>query len=58
MKCAWDEGTVDLAASNGHLHILIYASDNGCPYGEWAHKGAAMNGHAECLQFIYDHYYE
>ncbi|AGO85705.1 F-box domain containing protein [Pandoravirus salinus] len=58
IKCTWDEGTIDLAARNGHLHILVYAEENDCPCSEWAHSEAAKNGHTECLQFIYDHYYE
>jgi hypothetical protein len=42
------------AAKNGHLDILIFLHQNGCPWDEWTCRKAAENGHIECLKYAHE----
>ena len=36
--CKWDELTCAAAAEGGHLEVLKYAHENGCPWNEATHR--------------------
>lgn len=40
-------------ASRGHLEILKYAHENGCPWDQWSCRGAAKNGQMEVLKYLH-----
>ena len=53
--CEWDERTIAAVAAKGNLEMLKYCFSNGCPYDEEASCGvAAINGHLDCLRFLFD----
>ena len=39
------------AAASGHLEILIWAHENGCPWNEYTCSEADDNGHLDILQW-------
>ncbi|CAB9503157.1 ankyrin repeat protein [Seminavis robusta] len=43
------------AAQNGHLDVLKYAHDNGCPWHEYTCFYAAMGGHYDILEYAHTH---
>ena len=43
------------AARNGHLDILKWAHEHGCPWGEETCSWAARNGHLEILKWAREH---
>lgn len=47
----WDELTCAYAAKNGHLEVLKYLRENGCPWGDETSRWAAENGHLEVLKY-------
>ena len=54
-QCEWDERTIKAAAEEGNLEMLKYCFSNGCPCDE--EKScfkAAINGHLDCLRFLFD----
>ena len=54
-KCEWDEWTINAAAYIGNLEMLNYCFSNGCPCDEKVScKRAAVNGHLDCLRFLFD----
>ena len=54
-QCEWDEKTITVAAFRGNLEMLKYCFSNGCPYNEKeACKQAAIDGHLDCLRFLFD----
>jgi len=38
-------------AANGHLDVLKWARENGCPWNEWTCTNAAENGHLDVLKW-------
>ena len=46
-----DSRTSVYAAENGHLEVLKWLRENGCPWNEWTCKNAAGNGHLEILKW-------
>ena len=54
-QCQWDEVTMNVAARTGNLEILKYCISNHCPCDEEAScKHAAIEGHLDCLRFLFD----
>ena len=54
-QCQWDEKTMNVAARTGNLEILKYCISNHCPCDEEAScKHAAIEGHLDCLRFLFD----
>ena len=54
-QCEWDEKTITVAALIGNLEMLKYCFSNGCPYNEKeACELAAIDGHLDCLRFLFD----
>ena len=43
-----------IAAKHGHLEVLQWAREHGCPWNEWTCARAAQNGHLEVLQWALD----
>ena len=53
--CEWDERTINEAAFKGNLEMLKYCFSNGCWCDEKEScKQAAVNGHLDCLRFLFD----
>ena len=53
--CEWDEWTINTAACKGNLEMLKYYFSNGCPCDvEESCKRAAVNGHLDCVRFLFD----
>ena len=53
--CEWNAMTIVAAALKGNLEMLKYCFSNGCPYDEKeACKHAAIEGHLDCLRFLFD----
>ena len=53
--CEWDEWTINNAAFRGNLETLKYCFSNGCPCDEKEScKQAAIDGHLDCLRFLFD----
>jgi len=53
--CEWDEKTIKVAAHIGNLEMLKYCFSKDCPYDEkQACKQAAIEGHLDCLRFLFD----
>lgn len=49
----WDTNTSNCAAENGHLELLIWAIDNGCPINyDKANEKATRNGHMKIVNWI------
>jgi hypothetical protein len=40
------------AARHGHLEVLKWLRENGCPWDWWACKAAAGGGHLEVLEWM------
>jgi hypothetical protein len=54
-QCEWDAMTITVAAFRGNLEMLKYCFSNGCPYNEKeACEQAAIDGHLDCLRFLFD----
>jgi hypothetical protein len=54
-QCEWDEWTINAAAHTGNLEMLKYCISNHCPCDEEAScKHAAIEGHLDCLRFLFD----
>ena len=51
-KCEWNEGTINMAASQGNLEMVKYCVAKKCPISTWACAHAAENGHLECLKYL------
>jgi hypothetical protein len=55
---SWEMKASDLishAAGGGHLGLLRYAHERGCPWTERTCIEAARGGHLECLQYAHEH---
>ena len=44
-------GLSSVAAGNGHLHVLKYLHENGCPWNEGTCSSAAKGGHLDVLKY-------
>ena len=54
-QCEWDKYTINAAARAGNLEMLKYCFSNHCPCDEEAScKHAAIEGHLDCLRFLFD----
>lgn len=51
LQSIWHSFHCEYAAQNGHLHILKYLHDNGCPWDSETVKNAAWFGKDDCLQY-------
>jgi len=49
--------STELAASNGHLNILIYAYQHGYVFNRIENVTAAIGGHLNCLKFLHEYGY-
>ena len=55
MKAPWDSYTANLAAQNGHLHILEYLVEREFDeYDEFSCESAAKFGHLDCLKYLHE----
>ncbi|KAL6070251.1 Ankyrin repeat domain containing protein [Balamuthia mandrillaris] len=55
--CAWSGArtcSAIAAATNGHLVVLKWAWEQGCPSNEWGLTGAAHSGHLSIVKWAYD----
>jgi len=53
--CEWDKWTIKLAADKGNLEMLKYCFSNGCHCDKKEScLQAAVNGHLDCLRFLFD----
>ena len=53
--CEWDEKTIDEALTIGNLEMLQYCFSNGCPCdGKKSYIRAALEGHLDCVRFLFD----
>ena len=53
--CEWDEETINVAAIKGNLEMLKYCFSNGCPCdGKKSYIRAALEGHLDCVRFLFD----
>ena len=52
-RCEWDEETCEAAAKGGHLEVLQWARQNGCPWNELT-CSAAAGGHLDVLQWAHE----
>ena len=48
---SWDEATCTYAAEGGHLPVLQWARQNGCPWDTRTCSSAAYGGHLSVLQW-------
>ena len=54
-QCEWDKRTIIVAASFGNLEMLKYCFSNGCPCdGKKSYIRAALEGHLDCVRFLFD----
>ena len=53
--CEWDEWAITSATAKGNLEMLKYCFSNGCPCDEEKScEQAAIEGHLDCLRFLFD----
>ena len=54
-QCEWDEKTITAAAFKANLEMLKYCFSNDCPCDEeQVCEQAAIEGHLDCLRFLFD----
>lgn len=51
--CPWDATTTFIAAKFGHLRVLAWAMDNGCPVNHFAWAAAATFGHVPVARYLH-----
>ena len=51
--CPWDSETTERAAGNGHVRVLAWAMQQGCPVSRWAWAHASIRGHVCVLRFLH-----
>ena len=54
VKCKWDVFIPAFAAKKGHLHILKYVREHGCPWNEDTINDAASGNSLECLKYAHE----
>ena len=37
---------------NGHLEVLKWARENGCPWDEWTFRHTMKNGHLDVITWL------
>lgn len=52
---SWSCDACKAAAKSGHLHVLSYLHDNGCPWDVETCIAAAQGGHFSCVKYAHDH---
>jgi len=50
-RLSWSEQTCQYAAKAGHLEVLKWARENGCPWGKETCEAAAAGGNFEVLKW-------
>ena len=53
-KFDWNDWTINIAAANGHLHIVTYCMEQKCPRGELGCAYAAQFGHLDTLKYLHE----
>jgi hypothetical protein len=51
--CAWDARTAAAAAGGGHLEVLQWACNSGCPVDNTACWAAALGGHLPVMRWLH-----
>jgi hypothetical protein len=51
--CKWDKQTCEEAARYGHLNVLQWAHENGCPWTEKTFTKAAEGGSMDICKYTY-----
>ena len=51
-RCSWDEDGCRMAATHGHLAVLTYLHDHGCPWGPSTMCGAAQHGYLDIVKYL------
>ena len=53
--CEWDEWTINATVRTGNLEMMKYCFSNDCPCDEERScEQAAIEGHLDCLRFLFD----
>jgi hypothetical protein len=53
--CEWDEWTINATVHTGNLEMMKYCFSNDCPCDEERScEQAAIEGHLDCLRFLFD----
>lgn len=50
-KTAWPQGSMNVVAGKGYLHLLTYCHDDMCPWENDTMKVAAENGHLHIIEY-------
>ena len=53
-KFDWNVWTINIAAENGHLHIVKYCMEQKCPRTKLACACAAKSGHLDILKYLHE----
>ena len=53
-KFDWNDWTINIAAANGHLHIVTYCMEQKCPRGSLTCAYAAAYGHLDILKYLHE----
>ena len=53
-KFDWNDWTINIAAANGHLHIVTYCMEQKCPRTKLACANAAKFGHLDILKYLHE----
>jgi len=53
-KFDWNVWTINIAAENGHLHIVTYCMEQKCPRDKFACAYAAQSGHLDILKYLHE----
>src|SRR5690606_2355299 len=53
-RLCWKAKACASAAENGHLEMLQYLHENGCPWDREAFSNAVKNGHLQVVQYLHE----
>mmetsp|Transcript_3062 Transcript_3062/g.10940 ORF Transcript_3062/g.10940 Transcript_3062/m.10940 type:complete len:272 (-) Transcript_3062:2014-2829(-) len=53
-KFDWNDWTINIAAANGHLHIVTYCMEQKCPHDKFVCAYAAESGHLDTLKYLHE----